>query len=77
MGINMKKTIELMEKLRIEIANQKIPILNNNNITISIGIAGYEKGLTPNEFFIKADEALYTAKKTGRNKVEVYKIKQI
>lgn len=37
--------------------------------TISIGVAQYQHGLTPQEFLERADQAMYAAKKTGRNKV--------
>jgi diguanylate cyclase (GGDEF)-like protein len=41
-------------------------------ITISIGVSTYDAGLTIDEFVRRADEALYAAKKNGRNRVECY-----
>ena len=44
----------------------------HGQITISVGVAEYPgNGTTPDEVLTKADEALYAAKKGGRNRVEV------
>ncbi|HLC94210.1 MAG TPA: GGDEF domain-containing protein [Patescibacteria group bacterium] len=37
--------------------------------TISIGVAEYQQGLLPHQFIKRADQAVYGAKHTGRNKV--------
>ncbi len=39
--------------------------------TISVGLTMYVKGDTPESLIQRADEALYTAKRLGRNRVEV------
>lgn len=39
-------------------------------ITISVGVAQYNKGEKPAEFLERADKALYKAKENGRNRVE-------
>jgi diguanylate cyclase (GGDEF)-like protein len=41
-------------------------------VTVSIGIALAEKGLSLPEIIKRADEALYKAKETGRNKVVIH-----
>jgi len=42
-------------------------------ITISIGVAAYAKGMSRiKDLFKQADDALYTAKKSGRNRVVMY-----
>ena len=41
-------------------------------ITFSAGMAAYEPGQTPGEFFENADKALYEAKNTGRNRIVEY-----
>ncbi|HQO58942.1 MAG TPA: diguanylate cyclase [Candidatus Omnitrophota bacterium] len=38
-------------------------------ITLSIGIAQYQEGMSKKDLILKADEALYKAKKNGRNQV--------
>lgn len=41
-------------------------------ITISVGIGEYDSGSNPEEMTHHSDEALYAAKKSGKNKVHVY-----
>lgn len=41
-------------------------------VTSSFGIASYELGDVPKTLIKRADEALYMAKNTGRNKVEIF-----
>lgn len=45
-------------------------------ITISIGVAEYKKGETPDQTLERADAALYTAKRSGRDRVAVSPEKQ-
>lgn len=54
------------EKLRKEIENHSF---NNRNVTVSIGIANYNKQSTPKDIIEQADRMLYKAKQTGRNRV--------
>ena len=53
------------EKIRqaIEKTRFKMPA------TISLGVAAYTRGLTQHEFILKADRALYEAKREGKNRV--------
>ena len=41
-------------------------------VTISLGVAAYTKGLTQYEFILKADRALYEAKREGKNRVRAH-----
>lgn len=56
------------EKIRqaIEKTEFKTPV------TISLGIAAYSRGLTQHEFILKADRALYEAKRAGKNRVSAH-----
>ncbi len=42
------------------------------SVTISIGVAEHERGEPPEDTLKRADEALYDAKKSGRNRVMAY-----
>lgn len=64
---DIEKAFETAERLRLEISNidVEIPI----KFTVSIGISELEPSDTFETFFQRADEALYKAKKLGRNKI--------
>lgn len=67
--------MEIAERIRKSIENNKFYISDKKfiNITISIGISTYPN-ITQNinELLEHADNALYKAKRTGRNKVVLY-----
>ncbi len=69
-GIFVKAPIEdakkLAERLRKAVENSPV---EGVKITASFGVGEY-KGEDPKEFFEKVDEALYRAKKMGKNRVE-------
>ena len=64
---------ELAEQLRAEIAKSRLVVRNRGQdlgkVTISIGVAQWQPGETPDECFRRADQALYRAKHEGRNRV--------
>lgn len=39
------------------------------SVSVSIGVAEYEMGMTVEDLFVKADQAMYRAKETGKNRV--------
>lgn len=45
-------------------------LLDNAPVTVSIGVASYRAGEYPREWFKRADQALYSAKRNGRNCTE-------
>jgi len=62
---------ESAEKLRLAISAITIPGLDLD-LTVSLGVAGYpEHALGPERLERLADAALYVAKRSGRNRVEV------
>ena len=68
------------ERLRAQVEKKKINIEEFNidgtkeiSVTISIGVSEYNKNdKEAQSLYLKADEALYKAKETGRNKVVIY-----
>ncbi len=67
-----EQALEVAEIIRRDIENHKFVLSNNTsiNITVSIGLATYSDTVENlDELVIKADEALYKAKQTGRNKI--------
>jgi diguanylate cyclase (GGDEF)-like protein len=59
------------ERLRAEIAGLA-GLPGSVRLTASIGIAVNQPGETASDFLLRADEALYHSKRTGRNQVSVY-----
>ena len=55
---------------QMEVAERPEP-LGQHRVTVSIGVAQYRPGELLDETLRRADEALYRAKTTGRNRVEV------
>jgi diguanylate cyclase (GGDEF)-like protein len=63
------------ERVRVNVEHSDFITPNSNQhiaITISIGITLDEKNLSLSELLTQADQALYQAKNTGRNKIVVF-----
>ncbi|MBI4843708.1 MAG: diguanylate cyclase [Nitrospirae bacterium] len=61
---DLKEAFEIAERMRRAVEN-------NTEVTISLGVALYLEGMKEDEFVNEADNALYQAKKKGRNRVEL------
>ena len=66
---NQKKALVLASKIKEAIKAHQFKIVNS--ITISIGLTQYKEGDTKEEILKKADDALYLAKKAGRDLIIV------
>jgi diguanylate cyclase (GGDEF)-like protein len=60
------------EKIRTAIANYDFKLdTNHSKVTISLGVASYNLDETSESFFTRLDRALYRAKQSGRDRVEI------
>ncbi len=67
--IEEKGIIKLAEKLRLIIENYKFPVINSK--TASFGVTLYRQDDITNVIIKRADDALYSAKDGGRNRVRL------
>ena len=61
---------ELAERLCVSVANQTMA--GSRSVTVSIGVTTRQGDETPETLVKQADEALYLAKRLGRNRVEQF-----
>lgn len=73
-GLGMEKARERAEKIRALVEDMVTEFEENKiQVTISVGIASFpEHGIDVDDLLNKADQALYQAKRMGRNMVMVY-----
>lgn len=65
---NKNKAAEVAERIRANVEGADFPV--NRKITVSIGVAAFpEDGKDPQTLMKVADEALYSAKEGGRNRI--------
>ena len=62
----------LAERLRYGYVARDFPV--EETLTISLGVASYRKGHQANDILSDADDALYRAKRNGRNQVAQEKL---
>jgi len=66
----MKESLILLESIRKAIQDERHLELNKD-VTVSIGVHEYYRGEAKEEVFNKADQALYEAKYSGKNRLVV------
>ncbi|MCF8031472.1 MAG: GGDEF domain-containing protein [Desulfarculaceae bacterium] len=65
----VERSRDVAERLRRRIEQESFPELDGDlKVTISIGVAEYQPNETVDEVLKRADQALYQAKRTGRNR---------
>jgi diguanylate cyclase (GGDEF)-like protein len=65
----LKCACEKLEELRKKIEKHRFCGDKKLELAISAGVIEYKKGMSMKDFLKRADDNLYKAKKTGRNKV--------
>jgi diguanylate cyclase (GGDEF)-like protein len=70
---NLYDANETAERIRVAVQNNVFKGVHQ--ITVSVGVATYIKEDTSDSIIKRADEAMYQAKKNGRNRVESQEIK--
>jgi diguanylate cyclase (GGDEF)-like protein len=68
-GTAKEEAFAIAERIRNGIAAVKVPGCERQ-VTISLGVATWTAGESPDQFIGQADAALYRAKNAGRNRVE-------
>lgn len=69
---DLNGTLKLAEKCRLMI--EETPFPDVNHLTFSLGVSSFIDGDTLETLINRADQALYKAKKSGRNRVETLQI---
>ncbi|WP_024954471.1 diguanylate cyclase [Sulfurospirillum arcachonense] len=71
-GVDIKKAKNIVERMRISLEEMSSIYKEKNiKITASFGIVEMKESDNFDDVFIKADNALYAAKKSGRNKIKL------
>ena len=72
LGANEADAKEKAENIRKKIDKLNISSIQEHKVTLSIGVATLENGLTFKDLVTRSDKAMYKAKESGRNKVVTY-----
>lgn len=67
--IDVKEAVKRMQKVLTKFSESGFPRLGGKKVTFSCGVVMYKSGQTSQEFFIRADKAMYNAKRQGKNNV--------
>jgi len=70
--IDEANAVELAERIRVDIESLKISAIDNQPVSASFGVSALDSSNPYCDIIKQADEALYAAKDSGRNRVEKY-----
>jgi len=71
----LEEAVKVAEKLRKLVESEELQLPDGKRIrlTFSAGVSTFREGENLDQLLKEADEALYEAKRKGRNRVEVFK----
>ncbi len=72
LGADEKDALKKAEEIRALVEQLAFNNMPDFDVTVSAGVASFERGVSFENTLIHADKAMYRAKETGRNKVVVY-----
>lgn len=76
-GCGLAESHELAERIRVHVAERAIAVKDGTvPVTVSIGVTASGGISSPEQLLQQADSALYRAKGTGRNRVELFDQKE-
>ncbi|MDO7907404.1 GGDEF domain-containing protein [Paenibacillus sp. JX-17] len=67
-----EEAVSIVERLRLDISSLSQPLLEHRPVTVSIGFCNYLQGDGKERLFRSADDALYRAKRSGKNKIVIH-----
>lgn len=70
---NKFETLEVVEIIRRKFNSITISNMYEETFSVSIGVSEHYKGMSKDILFKNADQSLYKAKKTGKNRTIIYK----
>lgn len=65
----LEESTEIMERILTGIASMPVEEMEDKSVTVSIGMHDFSASDSKSSTFQQADDALYQAKKTGKNKI--------
>ncbi|ASA25287.1 GGDEF domain-containing protein [Paenibacillus donghaensis] len=68
----LEESQEIMNKVLTGIAGTPVAEMEGKSVTVSIGMHNYSGADSKSSIFQRADDALYEAKKTGKNKIVIF-----
>jgi len=66
---NVTDAVALADDLRLRV--EQAPLLQDQKVTVSVGICAQRAGQSAEDWIKCADTALYRAKRNGRNRIEI------
>jgi diguanylate cyclase (GGDEF)-like protein len=71
-GVDLEQARDVCERIRLEVRNRDMSVQDCHlRLTVSLGVTTWQSGMDADRLIMKADDALYLAKRKGRDRVEL------